>query len=164
GYISVHRGDSRGPFLGFLAANKIVETRDEATTYTIAETDRSVTHIAVADSSLRLCVAAGPFGESIGPTMKAFHLSRHAAFFPRLRAGNSEPGPHWSVELDAFISTSVFSLNHDSKELTVQWVNPDGDSPRTMIVVAHQRVFYTGDVSAFEDVAGSNVEVVVRVF
>jgi hypothetical protein len=36
------------------------------------------------------------------------------------------------------------------------------DSPRTTIALADERVFYTGDVSAFEEVvAGSDVEVVV---
>ncbi|KAF7345339.1 hypothetical protein MSAN_01910800 [Mycena sanguinolenta] len=154
GYISVHRGDSHGAFIGFLAANKIVETRDKAPIYTIAEPDRSITHIDVANSPFQLCVSAGPFGESIGPSMNAFHLSRHAP------NGKSEAGPRWSPELNAFIMTSAFSLNRESTEITVHWVNPDGDSPRTMIAVAQHQVFYTGDLSAFEKVTGSGVELV----
>ncbi|KAF7336174.1 hypothetical protein MVEN_02164900 [Mycena venus] len=139
GYISVHQNNSHGPFIGFLAANKLVETRMEATKYSIAEPDR-------------------PFGESIGPAMKAFHLARHA---PR---GTFDDGPRWSAELNAFILTSAFSLNPESKEITVHWVNPHGDSPHTMIALTlvqqQRRVFYTGDVSAFEGVvgAGSSVE------
>ncbi|KAJ7255807.1 hypothetical protein B0H12DRAFT_1112927 [Mycena haematopus] len=154
GYISVHRGDSHGSFLGFLAVNMVVETREEATTYTIAEPDHFITHIDVTDSSFQLCVSAGPFGEFIGPSMNAFHLSRHA---PKRKP---EAGLFWSSELNAFIITSAFSLNRDSKEITVHWVNPDGEFPHTMIAVAEHRVFYTGNVSAFEEVAGSGVEMV----
>ncbi|KAJ7796934.1 hypothetical protein B0H14DRAFT_3874609 [Mycena olivaceomarginata] len=154
GYISVHRGNSHGPFLGFLATNKVFETRTDAIAYSIAEPESSVTHINVVDSSLQMCVAAGPFGEFIGPSTKAFHLPRHAP-------GGNEKGPRWSPELNTFILTSAFSLNPDSKEITVHWVNPDGDSPPTTIALADERVFYTGDVSAFEEVVGgSDVEVV----
>jgi len=133
----------------------------DATKYTIAESDRAVMHIDVANSFLRLCVAGDPFGESIGPGMKAFHLSRHVPVLPG-DVGQPEAGPRWSPELNAFIMTSAFSLNCESKEITVYWVNSDGDSPRTLIAFARQRVFYTGDtgdVSAFE-VAGSGAEVV----
>ncbi|KAJ7785286.1 hypothetical protein DFH07DRAFT_948360 [Mycena maculata] len=148
GYISVHLGGSYGPIAGFLATNKIVETWTEATKYHIEEPDLPVTQIDVADLGLRMCVAVGPFGENIGPSMPAFHHARHA---PSVQV---EAGPHWSKELHAFIMTSVFSLDPESKEITVRWINPEGDSPRTVIAMAHERVFYTGDMAAFERQAG----------
>ncbi|KAJ7512966.1 hypothetical protein B0H11DRAFT_1948206 [Mycena galericulata] len=154
GYISVHRGSLHGPLVGFLAADKIVDTWMEATKYSIAERGLPVTQIDVADSAFRMCVAVGPLGESIGPSMAAFHHARHVP------SGQPEAGPRWSKELHTFIMTSVFSLNVNSKELTIHWINPNGDSPRTMIVMAHQRVFYTGDITAFEHALGSPALVV----
>ncbi|KAJ7701076.1 hypothetical protein B0H17DRAFT_1195372 [Mycena rosella] len=43
--------------------------------------------------------------------------------------------------------TSVFSLNPTSREITVRWTNPHSDSPRTVMVLAQNRVFSTGDAS-----------------
>jgi hypothetical protein len=93
--------------------------------YTIAEPDRSATHIDVADSSQRMCVAVGPFGEFIGPSLKAFHLARHAPkgktpspALEKTRIDSTcnidkvEAGPHWSLELNAFIMTSAVRLPH----------------------------------------------------
>ncbi|KAJ7308715.1 hypothetical protein DFH08DRAFT_823743 [Mycena albidolilacea] len=115
--------------------------------------ESSVTHINVLDSSLEMCMVTGPFGEFIGPSMKAFHLPRHAPGVPICSLVLS---PHPSD-----LRITQFSLNPDSKEITVHWVSPDGDSPRTTIVLADEHVFYTSDVSAFEEVvAGSSVEVV----
>ncbi|KAJ6595518.1 hypothetical protein DFH09DRAFT_142161 [Mycena vulgaris] len=56
--------------------------------------------------------------------------------------------------------TSVFSLNPKSSEITVHWTNPNGESPRTVIVVARGRVFYTGDVSVFKTTLNAGTHVV----
>ncbi|KAJ7119946.1 hypothetical protein C8R43DRAFT_1152180 [Mycena crocata] len=154
--ISVHRGDSHGPFIGFLAANKIVKNRKAATKYSIAEPHLPSTQIDVLGTSLQMCVAVGPFGEYIGPSVSAFHFARHAP----AGAGKSAVGPHWVEDLQAFVMTSAFSLNQESREISVQWINPDAASPRTMIAMAYDRVFYTGDIAAFEQVLGSKPEIV----
>ncbi|KAJ7185283.1 hypothetical protein C8R46DRAFT_1185067 [Mycena filopes] len=170
GHISVHRNTAHGPFLGFLTANKIVQSALEATNYTItiplsANPPRAaVTHdIDVADSSrFQMCVAVGPLGASLGPALWAFHFARHAE---RVDVTEGEEGrePRWAPDLNTFVMTSVFALDPESSEITVRWRNPDGEYPQTTIALAHERVFYTGDMSAFRKVVGrrkSTVQVV----
>ncbi|KAJ7104395.1 hypothetical protein B0H15DRAFT_942389 [Mycena belliarum] len=145
GYISVHSGGPNGPFLGFLDADKIVPTRTAATKYAIAAPHLSATQIDVADAPLRMCVAVGPLGESLGRNKAAFHSARH------IPTGAPDTGPRWSPTLNTFVMTSVFALDPASREITVHWTNPNGDMPRTVIALARERVFFTGDASAFAE-------------
>ncbi|KAJ7064667.1 hypothetical protein C8F01DRAFT_771506 [Mycena amicta] len=154
GLISVHNATRDGPFLGFLAANKLVRARDSATIYSIEDPAEPLTHIDVINSNLSLCIAVGPFGESLGPSKQDFHFSRHAA------SGTQEAGPHWNTPLHTYIQTSVFSVNAESREIIAHWANPDGDSLQVVIAHAIDRVFYTGDISAFERVLGKKTDVV----
>ncbi|KAJ7136575.1 hypothetical protein C8R44DRAFT_948102 [Mycena epipterygia] len=182
GYIAVHRiAPSRpglGPFVGFLSANKIAGSRAEATRYTVADPARSGTHIAVADGSGRMGVAVGPFGPTLGPSQKSFHFARHVpagtSSTPyrrkkdeerkRLITGNADADAvlRWSPDLNSFVMTDVFALNHGTAEITVGWVNPDGESLCTFTVLSHNRIFYTGDagLAVFEDEDERGAEVV----
>ncbi|KAF7316542.1 hypothetical protein MIND_00173500 [Mycena indigotica] len=143
GIISVHLKTNDRPFVGFLAENGLVPLQNAAPIYSIDSPTAPLIQIDVFPSAnISLAIAVGPFGETLAPTKHNFHFSRYVQ-----NAGQTRVLTH-------------FSLSPDSREITPKWVNPDGVSPQVSIVHAFNRIFYTGDVSAFERVLGKTANIV----
>ncbi|KAJ6615131.1 hypothetical protein B0H10DRAFT_86401 [Mycena sp. CBHHK59/15] len=165
GYISVHVEGIHGPRVGFLSTNKVVWTIADATKYAIAGgLDEPRLRIDVAGSgALQLCVAAGLYGEFLGHGKKAFHHARHTRGThlgqrPVSSIARKAGELGWAKDLNTMVQTSAFSVDSRTKEIEVHWANPDGSSPRTFIAMARHRVFFTGDLAAFEKELGSSAE------
>ncbi|KAJ6624268.1 hypothetical protein B0H10DRAFT_2212991 [Mycena sp. CBHHK59/15] len=155
-HIRTRRGDPRPP-RRFLSTNKVVWTIADATKYAIAGgLDEPRLRIDVAGSgALQLCVAAGLYGEFLGHGKKAFHHARHTRGThlgqrPVSSIARKAGELGWAKDLNTMVQTSAFSVDSRTKEIEVHWANPDGSSPRTFIAMARHRVFFTGDLAAFE--------------
>ncbi|KAJ7288287.1 hypothetical protein C8J57DRAFT_1494600 [Mycena rebaudengoi] len=162
GYIAVHLNGIEGPRLGYLTTNQVVEDLAAATKYAmVGDPATPPIQFDVVGLPLRLCAAAGLYGEHIGPGLKNAHNIRHTRM--NINAGNPEAPDRWAQELHSFIQMAVFFLDSRSNEITVRWTNPGGDQPTTFVVKpqALNHIFYTGDVAAFESELGSGAELVV---
>ncbi|RXW20999.1 hypothetical protein EST38_g4859 [Candolleomyces aberdarensis] len=152
GYIGVHKESIAGPLLGYLDCYKVVPTKNEATLYSFTVSG-PVMEIQVVGSQERMAVVAGPLGNDVGPYSKNFHLPRHTQF-------SSIPGSGPNHDkLQAYLyETSVFSHSPDGGEIEVQWVNTNGQYTNTEIALMDDRIYYTGDISAFRSYTNMKVD------
>ncbi|EDR11246.1 uncharacterized protein LACBIDRAFT_324860 [Laccaria bicolor S238N-H82] len=137
GHIAIHKGNVNGAVLGFLDNHKIVKSAEQAPKYAY--------------------ILTGPLSEiRVLVRMHRFHAMWRADGSVLGRARRvfvSKPGdrPLQDHKGATHFETSVFSIDPDTHEIDIQWVNPDGSLPPVHIVLMDERIFYVGDVMAFRD-------------
>lgn len=156
GHIAIHKGNVNGAVLGFLDNHKIVKSAEQAPKYAYILTGPLSEIRVLGSDGLRMCVITGMYGQSLGAMSKNFHLPRYTSL-------STKPGdrPLQDHKGATHFETSVFSIDPDTHEIDIQWVNPDGSLPPVHIVLMDERIFYVGDVMAFRDYTDAVVTPVV---